>query len=703
MAVAEEMEIEEPKAQRSHNRLQGLFDAIRSHPRYVWTLCAGLSLLSSKYLLVDLNVHFPLHLHLLQLATTALLSLSLSTRRHQTSAEAAKRPTVVGWLFLVVLASLMAASTAMTTQAILHFQNMPTLVMLSTVSFLAEDLITRGSSSSRPFLEPLRLAVLAVSCAGILVGEYRLLPRGLWASIPAALLIGLSKALYTIGLDRLPEAVSDARRINTLTCLAGSVIVAVWYHVHGEEATYIDLHSRPGFFKVLRWEYAPLILLNALSTGTAFTLGRSVLFPIYNKHDSGSTSQRAVARAGDTLSLLFLAGMMGSLSTLMLRRSYMTYYQLFAFLLAVICIGGRSVVNALSNKRRDDRKGYTALSAFAGLDSFDSENTAVSETTDPIPASGIHEDRKGVFVRALILGIVATFLWTILPILNFTERPSLEVTTSSPKLDLEYNPAIATEIVLSMYKEPIEEVTTLVSTLRNMPSLSDSKVHIYIKDDEADSEKIKQLTGADKVTSLPNIGREGETYLYHILHEWDNLAKHTVFLQADVHNPREFYPRIQDYFDPARTGMLSMGWSGHLCNCAHCGDRWQFWDNTHLFPRIHARINNNSNATSCAHVLLSYKGQFIVSAKRVRGAGKPVYEYLHDAFVDENSWAHQQEYLQGRPDSMNAPDFGYTMERMWNLVFQCESPDVAWKCPTLLSGKRAGGSVADCQCMDPEV
>jgi hypothetical protein len=71
-------------------------------------------------------------------------------------------------------------------------------------------------------------------------------------------------------------------------------------------------------------------------------------------------------------------------------------------------------------------------------------------------------------------------------------------------------------------------------TLRAMPNLKDAIVHIYIKDGEANVDELKKITQANSVTKLSNVGREGETYLYHILDRWDSLSKHTVFLQADM-------------------------------------------------------------------------------------------------------------------------------------------------------------------------
>jgi hypothetical protein len=284
------------------------------------------------------------------------------------------------------------------------------------------------------------------------------------------------------------------------------------------------------------------------------------------------------------------------------------------------------------------------------------------------------------------------------PSLNFQDSTLPPLPKGKTLLDLEYRAPIANEIVISMYKEPVADVQTLISTLRKMPTLSQARVSIYIKDSEANIDTVKRTTGADAVIPLPNIGREGETYLNHILTQWDHLAHETIFLQADVHNPREFYPRIQNYYIPSKTGMLNLAWSGNVCDCHDCADRWLFVDHAHLFPKFHQQINNNGKA--CEDVLLSYKGQFVVSAKRIRGVKKEVYRDLRQAFVDEKGWAHQQEFLLGDYDSMSQPKFGYFMERMWNMLFQCADTEVAWKCPTLLSGWRIGGSKADCQCFD---
>jgi hypothetical protein len=543
----------------------------------------------------------------------------------------------------------------------------------------------------------LRCLSLALSCASILRGEYRLLVNGLISAIPAALLAGLAGALYTVAAEWSPPTVSNSTRINLLFSLSGLVMTTVWA-LHAE-----DILGTAAFFTSVKLRYLPMMTLNAFSTALAIVLGNSVLFPIDTIEPHHSTESQAEARLGDAVTALALSGVIGCATTLTLRRSYTTYLQVFAFFVALLCIGGYSAFSTLRQWRsRNGRRGYALLARTNGLESMDSENTMISRESSATRASSTHSHRaNNPFMHSFIVGLTVASLWIIFPILNFQERLYVKKTLETPHFDLSYTPTLGAELVISTYKESLPNIAHLISTLRSMPSLQDAAVHIYAKGENAPVADIKRLTGATNVTKLPNVGREGETYLYHILNEWDRLAKHTVFLQANVHNPREFYPRVKGYYDPERTGMMSLGWSGNVCNCEDCGDRWSFEDSTHLFPSIHGRIYNSS--TTCNTVLLSYKGQFIASAGRIRGIDKSIYDDLRNAFVDEDSWAHHESYLKGREDSMSTPFFGYTMERMWNLLMQCSSTDVSWKCPTLLSGDRLGGDIEDCQCFDDVV
>jgi hypothetical protein len=56
--------------------MRTLCSKVGSYKLLVWALCAAISLSSSKHLLVDVGLHYPLHLHLLQLSAVTLWSIA---------------------------------------------------------------------------------------------------------------------------------------------------------------------------------------------------------------------------------------------------------------------------------------------------------------------------------------------------------------------------------------------------------------------------------------------------------------------------------------------------------------------------------------------------------------------------------------------------------------------------------------------------
>jgi len=57
-----------------------------------------------------------------------------------------------------------------------------------------------------------------------------------------------------------------------------------------------------------------------------------------------------------------------------------------------------------------------------------------------------------------------------------------------------------------------------------------------------------QIAGVDSV-QLPNVGREAHTYLYHIIHNWDNLAEQTMFCQGGVLEHNITMSDIERFFE----------------------------------------------------------------------------------------------------------------------------------------------------------
>jgi len=179
-----------------------------------------------------------------------------------------------------------------------------------------------------------------------------------------------------------------------------------------------------------------------------------------------------------------------------------------------------------------------------------------------------------------------------------------------------------------------------------------------------------------------------------------------VFIQAHAHNIRELIPRINSYLVP-ESGFLSLGFAGVSCACGRCDDRWGWEDKADVVPELYEKIYG----VRCEHdtsVLLTYKGQFVASARRLRGVPRSVYEELL-ATITGNS-TEVEGFGSGEKDSKGGvvgedtadnPYFGFTVERIWGLLGQCATDQrVAVRCPSLLSGMGRGGEVGDCGCLD---
>jgi hypothetical protein len=690
------------------------------HGRLAWLVCASIAVLSARHLLVERNLHYPLQLYFAQLAVSALFALRPFWSRKDAQPSFRERPearasATRGVVLLVTAMGLGSVATICALQAILHVTNLPTLILMTVriwvalvwsshtnllqmIVFFAESLILVIARTVPPTqAEFARISLLLVAGVGLLFTEYRLNVPGLVSSILAMLMTGVARALRQIVAKHHPDVMASNMNSNSRSVAVAAVVGVVWVLVfrQGPQTFAFDLGT------------VPLLAVHAVFSALALALGKSILLPI-DETVSESIFLAGSARGRhtcDALTVAAFAAIVGCHSALSIRRSYTNTYQYCCFLLAMLCISSRDLIDS-SQRSRFGNSAYELVDGSRpSMQDRDSLGFAKETKLSSLRAL-LLKIQANKLVRRYSLGVSIALLWTAYVGFNYTDRPK----SSNPTiLDREYEPTVPVEIVLSMYKEPVEEVRELLSNLKKMPPLRAAESTIYIKDSTADNEAIKQQTGATHIITLPNVGREGETFLNHIVRRWDTLARQTVFLQADIHNPREFYPHLRNYYSRAKTGYLSLGWSGAMCNCDTCADRLFWTDNTHFFPQLHSRIANSSTSPStsststpqaCPPLLLSYKGQFVVSAARIRGIGKAIYNDLLTAFVDEKSWAHQQEYLQGRPDSMNAPDFGYTMERAWNVLFQCAGAEVGWKCPSLISGWRVGGEIADCQCFD---
>ena len=89
-------------------------------------------------------------------------------------------------------------------------------------------------------------------------------------------------------------------------------------------------------------------------------------------------------------------------------------------------------------------------------------------------------------------------------------------------------------VVLSYYEEDLNLVSQFIHFIRNVQSIRrlNISIIIYNKNSNVSSVYLKKMLKADVVHQLPNVGREGGTYLYHIINNYGTLADHTLFSQA---------------------------------------------------------------------------------------------------------------------------------------------------------------------------
>ena len=111
-------------------------NAVCVHRRFIWVVCASISLLSARYLLVEQNIHYPLQLYCNQLAITGFIALRpcLGWRYIQKVFRGKSQPwrsITRGTVLITASVCFTSLSTICILEATLHFHNLPTLVMMT--------------------------------------------------------------------------------------------------------------------------------------------------------------------------------------------------------------------------------------------------------------------------------------------------------------------------------------------------------------------------------------------------------------------------------------------------------------------------------------------------------------------------------------------------------------------------------------------
>ncbi|KAF1964539.1 hypothetical protein BU23DRAFT_575603 [Bimuria novae-zelandiae CBS 107.79] len=95
------------------------------------------------------------------------------------------------------------------------------------------------------------------------------------------------------------------------------------------------------------------------------------------------------------------------------------------------------------------------------------------------------------FLWILPVGAITT-AWVAFVVLNFLPGHTPNVHRVAPVLDSIFRPSTRVDVVVSMYEESLESVTSLLSSLRDIPTLAGARVHVYAKASPTNLAAVKQ-------------------------------------------------------------------------------------------------------------------------------------------------------------------------------------------------------------------
>lgn len=244
------------------------------------------------------------------------------------------------------------------------------------------------------------------------------------------------------------------------------------------------------------------------------------------------------------------------------------------------------------------------------------------------------------------------------------------------------------EIVVAHYHESLEKLNRTLNEIKLLPAFVNLKPYtvVYTKGEDhfhpLNLTQMQDTIGADALFHLPNFGREGDTYLHHMINNYGRLAHWTLFMQAEPHDFDLFAEIVNTHFDNS-TGLLPLHrWK--LCDCGeHCDNP------SKQLKEVYAMLTHE---LCPGNYSMFFRGQFLVSEERITRNSIATLQYMRDLLTANMShWIHNN----GRPDYTDNPTdpfFGHILERSWSLLFNCYQESITNLCNRTLQ--------YTCQCIN---
>lgn len=320
-----------------------------------------------------------------------------------------------------------------------------------------------------------------------------------------------------------------------------------------------------------------------------------------------------------------------------------------------------------------------------------------------------HFNSKTSRLIALGIAICLSLLWINIPhdeIGGFRSKKPTTPPASSPRIGQQVEQGRQTtrseyptlDIVISMYHEPLEQTGRMIRELKALDAFKHLSIteYVYTKDIGADLEFMKRKLNTSRVAILHNTGREAGTYLSHITNNYDQLARHTMFIQAEMHEYEHALNRINDWFQQD-TGVLSLG-QYEACNCVGCHDKWNVGQSYPRIPEIYSALYGQFCPKEITTTRLS---QIIVSSKRIRS--RSLHTYMYFKSVLESPLQSDAHMIGDFVDDQSVSHFVETLERAYQLLWGCGEASLAKRCgglSSLRSRRTSDQPDSQCQCLD---
>ena len=261
-------------------------------------------------------------------------------------------------------------------------------------------------------------------------------------------------------------------------------------------------------------------------------------------------------------------------------------------------------------------------------------------------------------------------------------------------------------IVVAMYREDPESVMRYLEEVTGLPAVARRRplLFIYVKGGAEVAAHVSQLISAHEIVQLPNIGREQETYLHHVVKHYNSLPAHILFTQAERNPGYSVIPRLHTYFSD-RTGALGLG-GVSTCTCDGHSELWPGDGNaSDALIRIR-EVYALAQQQLCPHEFACFHhGFFVASRARLQQQPRRVYIYLCNLF--KISEEHSLRINEKNYRTMEVGKYegwathGHVMERSWNALLHCTSIHVSKSCDLPCEPEKEDCLALErCQCLD---